>query len=166
MRSFWVILILLDLGVIALSFVIHSPYFLLNTQLAFISSLLIVMGSFHGYKKVVQKTTATPGPDTIDHIEDRFGLYEEAKPLQEAKELFEREKERVKKGGALKHFLRTSGAFFSPYRLIGYGMLTLVVLWLIGRGFFESVSFLLGLAIVPMGTMLYAVFVAKDQSSM
>ena len=166
MRGFWVIVILLDLGVIGASFFAHSPYFLLNTQLAFISSLLIVMGSFYGYKKIVQKRSATPGPDTIDQIEDRFGLYEEQKLPQEAKELFEREKERVKKGGALKHFLHTSGAFFSPYRLIGYGVLALMVLWLIGRGIFEPLSFLLGLAIVPVGTMLYALFVAKDQSSM
>ena len=165
MRGFWIIVILLDLVVIGGSFFVHSPYFLLNTQLAFISSLLIVMGSFYGYKKVVQKRSATPGPDTIDQIEDRFGLYEEESP-QEAKELFEREKERVKKGGALKHFFSTSSAFFSPYRLIGYGVLALMVLWLIGRGIFEPLSFLLGLAIVPVGTMLYALFVAKDQSSM
>ena len=165
MRGFWIIVIVLDLVVIGGSFFVHSPYFLLNTQLAFISSLLIVMGSFYGYKKVVQKRSATPGPDTIDQIEDRFGLYEEESP-QEAKELFEREKERVKKGGALKHFFSTSSAFFSPYRLVGYGVLALMVLWLIGRGIFEPLSFLLGLAIVPAGTMLYALFVAKDQSSM
>jgi len=159
-KRFFQIAFFLDLLYIGYSF-FASPYFLLNSQLAFIASLLIVLGSFHGYKKVVQKRAASrPYRDAIETIEDRFGLYEEEGSeveQKDAKEIFEEERAKIKASRAgLRHFVQSAGGFFSPYRLGGYFVLILSVLVLVRRGLFEPWSFLAGLAIVPLAALVMA----------
>ena len=167
MRNFFFVALLLDALLIALS-LFFSPLFLLNTQLAFIASLLIVMGSFWGYRRVVQKRAAVADRDAIDEIQDRFDLYdEEDRQSLSAKELFEQERAKSKKRGlGLADFVRTSSGFFSPFRLMGYLFLTIVVMVLVRKGLFEMGAFLLGLGVVPLSAMLFALMHSKDQSSM
>ncbi len=161
MKGFFYIVILLDSLIILSSLFVSSPYYLLNTQLAFISSLLVVLGSFYGYKKVVQsKAGGEVHKDAIDNIEDRFDLYDEEN-TDDAKELFERMRQKSKRNGGIKNFFTTARGFFSPYRLFGYGFLVVSVLILAKNGYLEIGSFLLGLTIVPVGAMLYALWPQK-----
>ncbi len=166
MKRFFRIVILIDLLFISYSF-FASRYFLLNSQLAFISSLFIVLGSFWGYKRVVQKRIDITGRDSIDEIEDRFELYEETKPCDKSpREILEEEKARIKsKRAGLRHFVMGAGGFFSPFRLAGYGVLVVSILVLIRKGLFEPMSFLAGLAIVPIAALVLALL-PEDQSSM
>jgi len=165
-KRFFRIVIFIDLLFIIYSF-FASRYFLLNSQLAFIASLLIVLGSFWGYKRVVQKRSHITGRDSIDEIEDRFELYEETELSRKSpREILEEEKAKIKsKRAALKHFVMGAGGFFSPFRLGGYAVLVLSVLVLIRKGLFEPASFLAGLAIVPIAALVMALL-PEDQSSM
>ena len=157
MRKIFAIAFFID--IVLIFFAIYlGKYALLNSQLAFIASLLIILGSFQGYKKVVQKKSHLER-DIIDEIEDRFELYNEEEPQQlSAKELFEEEKKKVKSQKAMKNFILGLGGFFSMYRLLGYLFLVIAVMMLIRRSMFEPLSFLLGLAILPVSAMLYALF--------
>ena len=157
MRKIFAIAFFID--IVLIFFAIYlGKYALLNSQLAFIASLLIILGSFQGYKKVVQKKSHL-GRDIIDEIEDRFELYnEEENRHLSAKELFEEEKKKVKSQKAMKNFILGLGGFFSMYRLLGYLFLVIAVMMLIRRSMFEPLSFLLGLAILPVSAMLYALF--------
>ncbi|BCD62037.1 hypothetical protein NitYY0826_C0905 [Nitratiruptor sp. YY08-26] len=157
MNNFFIIAFFLDTLVIIFSF-FSSKYFLLNSQLAFIASLLIVLGSYEGYKNVVQKKSSLHNRDIIDDIEDRFDLYSEDEEGGEksAKEIFEEEKAKLKsKRAALSNFFKTSGAFFSPLRLAGYAFLTIVILVLIRKDLFDIAGFLIGLAVVPLSAALF-----------
>ncbi len=156
MRNFFSIAFLLDL-ILVIASLSASRYFLLNTQLAFIASLLIVMSSFYGYKRVVEQKAGLGGRDIVDEIEDRFDLYSEdpSNEGKSAKEIFEEEKAKIKKMG-LRNFFKTSSGFFSPLRLLGYAFLTIVVMVLVRKGMFEVGAFLIGLAIVPLSAALAA----------
>ncbi len=157
MRKIFAIAFFVDIVLIFWS-ISFDRYALINSQLAFIASLLIILGSFQGYKKVVQKKSHL-GRDIIDGIEDRFELYnEEENRHLSAKELFEEEKKKVKSQKAMKNFVLGLGGFFSMYRLFGYLFLVVVVLMLIRKAIFDPVSFLLGLAVLPLSAMFYALF--------
>lgn len=156
-KRFFFIAFVVDSIVILYSF-FASRYFLLNSQLAFIASLLIVLGSFYGYARMVKKRAHMRGRDIIDEIEDRFELYEEPpKSNVSAKEIFEEEKAKIKaKRVGIKNFLKSSNAFFSPFRLFGYLVLVVAILFLVRHRLFEAGSFLVGLAVVPASAMLLA----------
>ncbi len=158
LKRFFFIAFIVDSIVIAYSF-FASRYFLLNTQLAFIASLLIVLGSFYGYARMVTKRAHITGRDIIDEIEDRFELYEEPQRSgASAKEIFEEEKAKIKsKRVSLKNFLKSSNAFFSPFRLFGYVVLVVAIFFLVRHGWFEAGSFLVGLAIVPVSALVLTI---------
>jgi len=160
-RGFFKVAFVVDLFVIASSFFVDSPYFLLNTQVAFISSLLVVGGSFLGYRKLVQKRAPHfQGPDVIDEMDDPFELYEDEG--KSAKEIFEEEKAKLKKAN-LKNFFASAPGFLSPYRLFGYLFLVVAVLVLIRKGYFEAGSFLIGLGIVPLSALLYTILPVENR---
>ncbi|BCD67923.1 hypothetical protein [Nitratiruptor sp. YY09-18] len=169
MKNFFFVAFFLDILLIIYAF-FSSPYFLLNSQLGFIAALLVIMGSFYGYKRFIQARQNSQKTDIIDTIEDRFDLYsEETHEERSAKELFEEERAKSKaKGAGLKHFLSTAPGFFSPYRLFGYLFLVVAVLVLIRKNLFEPWSFLAGLSVVPVSVILFALFASRssqDQSS-
>jgi len=140
-----------------------DPKALLNTQVAFISSLLIVLGSFWGYKRAVEKGVQNPAHrDYIDTVEDRFDLYGEDEVTDDAKELFESEKKRIKGNSNLKVLAKSYRGFFSPLRLFGYLFMVVAILMLIKRSLFEPLYFLLGLAVVPLSAMVTALISKRE----
>ncbi len=163
MRGFFKVAFVVDVVVVGLSFFVEAPYFLLNTQVAFISSLLVVLGSFWGYKRMVQKRAKKfSGRDVIEVLEDRYELYEESN--KSAKEIFEEERAKIKASRAnIKNFIKSAPGFFSPWRLLGYLFLVVAVLVLIRKGYFEAGSFLVGLAIVPLSALLYALLPIENR---
>ncbi len=163
MRGFFKVAFVVDVVVVGLSFFTEAPYFLLNTQVAFISSLLVVLGSFWGYKRMVQKRAKKfSGRDVIEVLEDRYELYEESN--KSAKEIFEEERAKIKVSRAnIKNFIKSAPGFFSPWRLLGYLFLVVAVLVLIRKGYFEAGSFLIGLAIVPLSALLYALLPIENR---
>jgi hypothetical protein len=145
-------LVVVDLFLIALS-LYHGNHWLISSQSAFFSSLLITLASFLGYKKMVEKRIETgdiPKEDReeLDIIEDVHDLYGEDLDLKEVIK-----EERAKIGGlknsAVNLGKSASGAV-SIFRLVAYGVLFLLFLYLNRHGMLNIMGYLTGLAVVPL----------------
>lgn len=162
------VFIFLDLCILIYSFIFQNSIWLLNTQVAFISSLFIVIASFYSYKRNIQNRlsnfeaskVSTEDRDKIDEIDDPFDLYSEYEEIpeeeltpQKIKEIIQEEKTKVKKN-SLKNTLFSAGGFLSIYRIIGYGILVFGFFALNNNKIFMPVAFIVGLGIVPIGVLL------------
>ena len=162
------VFILLDLCLLIYSFSFQNGIWLLNTQVAFISSLFIVIASFYSYKRNIQNRlsnfeaskASAEDRDKIDEIDDPFDLYNEYEEIPEEeltpekiKEIIQEEKTKVKKN-SLKNTLFSAGGFLSIYRILGYGILIFGFFALNNNKIFIPVAFIVGLGIVPIGVLL------------
>jgi len=163
------VFVVTDLCLIAYALVFEEELWLLNTQVAFISSLFITIASFLSYKRNVQsrlsnldtsKQTTTEDRDKIDEIDDPFDLYTEYEEIPEEeltpekiKEIIKDEKSKVKKN-SFKNTIFSAGGFMSIYRVIGYGTLILGFFALNNNKIFLPVAFMIGLAVVPLGVLV------------
>lgn len=130
-----------DLVLITISLYLGG-FWLINTQVAFIASLLIVFASYFGYKKFIKAQI----PNVI--IEDEEDSVEEKE-----EKFFEKSK---KIAGTFKGAL-------SPLRLIAYLFLVLSFFFLRRHGLFMPLAFLVGLGIVPTITLLSAFFISHQK---
>lgn len=158
-----------DLCLVIYAIAFEDKLWLLNTQVAFVSSLFITIASFLSYKRNVQsrisnldtsKQSTTEDRDKIDEIDDPFDLYSEYEEIPEEeltpekiKEIIKDEKSKVKKN-SFKNTLFSAGGFMSVYRIIGYGTLILGFFALNNNKIFLPVPFMIGLAVVPLGVLV------------
>lgn len=132
---------------------------LLNTQVAFICSMLITFSSFYAYGRMVNKRLDS-GDVILEEDKDEddpYGLYveEEQKEPVDFKTMVKDEKAKLKsKGNNTKNTLRSFPGLLFPYRLIAYGFLVLAFLYLKRQDLLEVIPFLLGLAIVPLSSLV------------
>lgn len=162
------VFIFLDLCLLIYSSIFQNSIWLLNTQVAFISSLFIVIASFYSYKRNIQNRlsnfestkVSAEDRDKIDEIDDPFDLYSEYEEIpeeeltpQKIKEIIQEEKSKVKKN-SLKNTLFSAGGFLSIYRVLGYGILIFGFFALNNNKIFIPVAFIVGLGIVPIGVLL------------
>ena len=158
---------LLDLCLLIYSFIFQNGIWLLNTQVAFISSLFIVIASFYSYKRNIQNRlsnfeaskASAEDRDKIDEIDDPFDLYSEYEEIPESeltpekiKEIIDEEKKRVKQN-SFKNTLFSAGGFVSIYRVLGYGFLIFGFFALNNNKILIPLAFILGLSIVPIGVL-------------
>lgn len=137
-RTFTFFYLFLDVCLILLS-LYKGGFWLINTQIAFISSMLIIFSSFHGYKKMVNaKSPLFKDEEFNEELED---------------------KEIIKHTRKEANTLRTS---FSPFRLLSYLFLILSFLYLNRHGWLEIFPFLLGLGVVPIVSMVSGFFAFKN----
>lgn len=163
------VFIFLDLCMIFYSFLFENNLWLLNTQVAFISSLFITVASFLSYKRNIEsrlsnldlsKTNHTlEDRDKIDEIDDPYDLYSEYEEIPEEeltpekiKEIINDEKSKVKKN-SLKNTLFSAGGFLSIYRVLGYASLVFGFFALNNNSIFIPFAFILGLGLVPLGVL-------------
>lgn len=154
---FWLILL------VAGSFI--SLKFLLSSQVAFFASLLILAASFRAYKRRVE-TRVENGRDEIlamQNIDDEWD--EEEQGIKEAKAQnfsLKDEKARLKKQKlGLKDMNLTAAVM--PYRLLAYAVLFLGFLMLDRKGALDIAGFLIGLAPMPLGALVFG-FVSKESA--
>ncbi len=146
-----------DVLVIVLS-LIQGGDWLLNTQLAFVCSLLITFASFRSYNTFVQRRLdAGLIPD------DKFDKY-----YEDDKEDDDDEKEsaapRVAKIGFKQSFQNLALSYksaLSLYRIVSYGVLFLAVLFLIRHDTLDAIAFFVGLSVVPLSSFLSVLFIKK-----
>lgn len=150
-------------GVLILLSLYMGGLWLLNTQVAFICSMLILFASFLSYRGLVQKRLENEEfsyeRDELDAIDDKHELFEEEPQVKElsAAEIKKVLKEEKANNSGLKNsflnlFKTLSGAL-SVYRLLAYGILCIAILVLINKSVFEPFAFLLGLSVLPLGTV-------------
>lgn len=143
---------------------------LINTQMAFLGSLLITLASFISYKRLVQRRVLSGAipeekKDLLKKIEDPHDLYDDE--TEESKTDLQEEVE-IKKIGlkeSLKNLAQSYQSALSPYRIGAYGILFLEVLYLIRHDLLESIPFFIGLSVIPLSSFIGIAFLGiKDKN--
>ncbi|WP_323668339.1 hypothetical protein [Aliarcobacter butzleri] len=163
------VFIFLDLCIFIYALVFQNKLWLLNTQIAFISSLLITIASFISYKKNIQnrlsnfdysKISKDEDRDKIDEIDDPYDLYTEYEEIPEneltaekIKEIINDEKSKVKRN-SVKNTIFSASGFLSIYRIFGYIILIFGFFGLNNNKIFMPIAFIIGLGIVPFGVLI------------
>jgi len=146
---------------------------LINTQVAFICSMIIIFASFFSYKGMIEKRLENgeipDEVDELDKIDDKFGLFREDENI-EAKELSKEEfvklyKEERKKSAGIKqtfsNLFKSGRGVFNPFRLIAYALLCISMLFLIRNNLFSAIPFLVGIGAVPISSLILGLFLRK-----
>ncbi len=163
------IFLIVDLVVIFLCLIFGEFIWLLNTQIALISSLLVTIGSYLGYKKNIQARANDhinddDNYDEIDKMDDKYDLYS---PDVEQIEIEEPTKEDIKE--AMKpikqnHFANFKSGFSgmaSFYRLFGYIFLIIGFFYLNNNAYLHIYSYIIGFIIVPISALITGVILRK-----
>ncbi len=146
---------------------------LINTQVAFICSMIIIFASFLSYKGMIDRSIENgeipDEVDELDKIDDKFGLFREDENM-EAKELSKEEfvklyKQERKRGVGIKqtfsNLFKSGRGVFNPFRLIAYAFLCVAMLFLIRNELFSAIPFLVGVGAVPISSLVLGLFLRK-----
>ncbi|TWO15256.1 hypothetical protein ZA02_04040 [Campylobacter lanienae] len=137
--------LILDLLLIAITSAFGAVE-LLNSQVAFISSTLILFASYLGYK---------------NRVKNRSINYELSDKELEIFEDDENSDKNSDKNSIKFRKIDILGAF-KPLRLISYLILIIAFFALLRAGIFEPISFLIGLALMPLGVFCAGVYYSKN----
>ncbi|WP_279062134.1 hypothetical protein [Campylobacter lanienae] len=137
--------LILDLLLIAITSAFGAVE-LLNSQVAFISSTLILFASYLGYK---------------NRVKNRSINYELSDKELEIFEDDENSDKNSDKNSIKFRKIDILGAF-KPLRLISYLILIIAFFALLRAGIFEPISFLVGLALMPLGVFCAGVYHSKN----
>jgi len=166
-KNFAKIFFIIDFGVIIFCVLSNNYIWLLNTQVAFISSLIISIATFLSYRRNVSKrlenidydAKLSEDRDKIDEIDDPFDLYSEQEinnqsefTPEEIKEIIKDEKSKIKQN-SLKNTFLSAPSFISIYRILGYLILVLGFFILNNNGIFQTIPYLVGLFVVPLAML-------------
>ena len=145
-----------DVVLIAAS-VFAGGWWLINTQLAFVCSMLITFASFFSYKIMVEKKIDSKDygsqEDTYNNLEDPYKVFEEDEEKVPIKET-PRPKKITKLRSMVYGLVSTISGAFSLYRVLAYGILFLAILYLIRHDIFAAIPFFIGLSVVPLVSLV------------
>ena len=153
-------------GLLVVGTVLFGGYeSLLNSQIAFLSATLVMLGSMKSYKRMVdarvenEVITMDIDKDVIDKLEDPHDLYSEDKPqapIEDIKAAIKEERTRLKQNRrSLFEVLKDTKAALSLYRVGAYFLLALGFLYLNRHGILHIPLYLFSLGL----PMLVIVFV-------
>ncbi len=150
-------------AIVVIISLLFGRYWLINTQIAFICSMLITFAAFYGYKKSIQKGIKNSNleefREPLDELLDPYNLYDNEDEQED-------KSNKQKKDGMFKYITKgfaggISGAI-NPARLLSYIILILSFLCLNRAGVFNPFAFFTGLSIVPIASMFVAVMKQKS----
>ncbi len=173
-KQFALIFLSFDLFVILYALVFKSSFWLLNTQIAFISTLLISISSFLSYRKNIKNRISNldlsneqsikEDRDKIDEIDDPFDLYSEYEEIKEEdlnpekiKEILKEEKAKLK-NNYFKNTIFSASGFLSIYRILSYAFLIFGFFALNNNHIFLAIPFFVGISIVPVSILFSRLF--------
>jgi hypothetical protein len=169
MRSVIITLVIVDLFIILLTFVFGESHWLINTQMGFIPSSFVMLGSMLSYKSMVQgrlNVGAIPDDerDTLDKLEDPYELYDEVYKKEDSEktlvEVVKEERQNLKKSRrSVWQTTKDSKASFSFYRLGSYLLLIFAFFYLNNNQLLDIPIYLISLAIPSM--VIVAIFLRK-----
>jgi len=161
------ILFIVDLIVVLFCVILGQFQWLLNTQLAFISSVLVTIGSYYGYKKNVDSRVEDhvnddDNYDELDKMDDKYDLYSPEVETIEQKEQYSKEeiKEAMKpiKQNYFANFKSGFSGMASLYRLSGYIFLIICFFFLNNNGYLHIWSYMFGFLIVPIASLVLSLY--------
>jgi len=144
--------LIMDILLIIVSLLVGKMW-LINTQMAFICSMLITFASYYSYKKSINKKIKNANcgryKDEYDELEDPYNLFDE-----------ETNDTKKKKTGVInytvKGFASGIGGALNIYRLSSYVFLIIVFLYLKRHNLFNPIPFFMGLSIVPFASLVFS----------
>jgi len=153
------VLFAVDVGIVVFCYLEDNLKWLFNTQIAFFSTALIVIGSFIGYSNMVRRQieNGNVGEDILKKYEDKFDLYDEEDEIDE-NELKKYKNKKLKWYEAL---LFSFKGGFNLIRILGYVSLIAGFLWLKNKNIFDTYSFLFGVSVVPAVSLVYLFITSK-----
>ena len=164
------VFLIIDLGVVLFCFLSGRMDWLLNTQVAFFSSLMVTLGSYLGYKKNIEnraesQSSYDDGYDELDQMDDQFDLYSPDVPQDEIKEEIKKSKKAIKKNN-LKNFAGGMGGMASLYRIAGYIGLVIGFFYLNNNGYLHVFSYIAGFIIVPVSALVLQFMLKKEETNL
>jgi len=159
-RTFFKLFILVDIVVIAISIFVPNEHWLINTQIAFFTSLFSTSATFFAYRKNVLKgidnEIQMDDKDIVDKLDDPYDLYGEINeeiienPTKE--QILEANK--PIKQNHIQNLKKSFFSFASLYRLIGYILVVVGFFYLTKNHIFSVWAYLSGFFIVPLSVSL------------
>lgn len=162
--------LLADIFLILLSLFMGGLW-LINTQVAFICSMIVIFASFLSYRGMINKKLEngdfTEERDLLEKIDDKYELFEddseELKEQELSKEEFVKiyKQERKKSSGLKQSFsnlFKSGRGVFNPFRLGAYILLCVLMLVLIKNELFMAIPFLIGIGAVPIASLFLGFF--------
>lgn len=160
MRQVFSVLLVADLALLVISYFILDEKWLVNSQVAFISSSFVMIASLYSYQSMVNRAVvagaiADDGRDTLDKLEDPYDLYDEQNSsVDEEKSLEEvvkEERANLKKSKrSLWKTTKDAKASFSFYRLSSYAILVLGFFYLHSSNLLSLLPYLIFLSLPPL----------------
>ncbi len=147
------VLIAVDIGIVVFCCLEDNILWLYNTQTAFFSVSLIILGSFIGYSNMVkaQIRNGNAGEDVLKKYEDPYNLDDEEDEIDTQK-LEEYKKAKLKWYEAVLFYFKGG---FNLLRISGYASLIGGFIWLSKNSLFDYLSFLFGVSVVPAVSLIY-----------
>ena len=153
-------LLIVDIGIVIFCFLSGEREWLINSQIGFITSSLVMFASIISYRNMVKSrvdaglVVADDNRDTIDKLEDPYNLYSENKAVDNEKsmnEVVKNEKEDLKKNRrSIWQVTKDSKAALSFYRLGAYLLLILSFFYLNNNNILDIGSYLFALSLPPV----------------
>ena len=162
---------IVDFGVVVFCLLAGQMDWLLNTQIAFFSSLIVTIGSYLGYQKNVQNrvedhVNEDDNYDEVDKMDDKYDLYSPEVPEIEINENPTKEeiKEAMKpiKQNYFANFKSGFAGMASLYRIFGYVGLVIGFFYLNNNGYLHIYSYILGFLIVPISSLIISISLKKE----
>ncbi|MBD3789936.1 MAG: hypothetical protein IE885_06175 [Campylobacterales bacterium] len=154
------ILLVLNVLLIAATIIFFDIKILYSTQIGFITSALVMIGSLVSYRRMVETRaqneiiTMDDSKDVIDRLEDPHDLHGEEIVEDESadlKEAIKAEKQKLKANRRpLFEVLKDTKAALSIYRLGAYVVLILGFLYLNRHGLLHVPSYIFALGLPPL----------------
>ena len=165
------IFFIVDLGVVIFCVLSGHMDWLINTQIAFFSSLIVTVGSFIGYQKNVQLRASEhinedDTYDELDKMDDKYDLY--SPQIEELKVNLEPTKEEIQeamkpiKQNYFANFKSGFSGMASLYRLFGYVGLIVGFFYLNNNGILHVYSYVFGFIIVPISALALSLSLKKN----
>ena len=165
------VFVIIDLGVILFCLLTGHNDWLLNTQIAFFSSLMVTIGSYLGYQKNIkiranEHTNEDDNYDELDKMDDKYDLYSpEVEQLEVEAEPTKEEITEAMKPIKQNHFANFKSGFSgmsSLYRLFGYVGLIVGFFYLNNNGYLHVYSYVFGFLIVPISAIIFSFTLRKS----
>tara|TARA_B110000046_G_C12948135_1_gene378905 strand:- start:426 stop:947 length:522 start_codon:yes stop_codon:yes gene_type:complete len=152
---------IIDFGIILICLLSGHLDWLINTQIAFLSSLMVTVGSYLGYKKnienrVVEHINNNDSYDEVDKMDDKYDLYSPEVLEEEINESMKPIKQNY-----LANLKSGFSGMTSFYRIFGYVGLIIGFFYLNNNDYLHIYSYILGFLIVPVSSLIVGLFVKK-----
>lgn len=164
MKQVFLALLVVDVFLFIFIYLFFDRTWLLNSQIAFLSSSLVMIASMYSYRNMVNKGVSAgavtdDGRDTLDKLEDPYALYDEGEDLKEEKaeeekllvDVVKEERANLKKNRrSIWETTKDTKASFSFYRLSAYAALVLGFFYLNSNAILVLTPYLLFLSLPPI----------------